>query len=151
MLKRHVDKDQKDTLDRVNGQIGAEIRRARQAAGMSQEVLGELIGLTFQQIQKYEKGANKVSCARLWHIAKVLKVAPESFMAAVSGDVPTNCQDDGLSAREHGRLRLEIGRALPAVKSPKVLRALLAVVKAVQQTSESIRGRDKTSDLEHAA
>ncbi|NHN83469.1 helix-turn-helix domain-containing protein [Acetobacter musti] len=58
----------------LDSHVGARIRLRRTMLGMSQEKLGEAIGLTFQQIQKYERGANRVSASRLFDIAKVLDV-----------------------------------------------------------------------------
>ncbi len=54
--------------------VGAQIRKARGLMGLSQEKLAELVDLTFQQVQKYEKGTNRVSCSRICQIARALKV-----------------------------------------------------------------------------
>jgi len=59
--------------------IGGRIRLARLEIHMSQEKLGERLGLTFQQVQKYEKGANRVGGSRLWAISQVLGVPPAFF------------------------------------------------------------------------
>jgi transcriptional regulator with XRE-family HTH domain len=56
----------------IDAQIGERIREARHAQGMSQTLLADQVGITFQQVQKYEKGANRVSAARLFDIAHVL-------------------------------------------------------------------------------
>ena len=56
----------------LDAQIGRRIKETRQAQAMTQERLGAALGITFQQIQKYEKGANRVSAARLFDIARVL-------------------------------------------------------------------------------
>jgi transcriptional regulator with XRE-family HTH domain len=56
----------------IDIQIGQRIREARRAQSMSQTVLADRVGITFQQVQKYEKGANRVSAARLFDIAHVL-------------------------------------------------------------------------------
>lgn len=58
----------------LDAHVGARIRLRRTMLGLSQEKLGEAINLTFQQIQKYERGANRVSASRLFEIAKVLDV-----------------------------------------------------------------------------
>src|SRR5438270_6824465 len=64
--------------------VGKNIRRMRAAAGISQTELGNRVGVTFQQIQKYEKGANACPPGRLRQIAAVLKTTPAAFF----GDVP---------------------------------------------------------------
>ncbi len=62
----------------VDRHVGSRIRMRRMLAGISQERLGDSLGVTFQQIQKYEKGSNRVSASRLQHIARMLDV-PVSF------------------------------------------------------------------------
>jgi transcriptional regulator with XRE-family HTH domain len=56
----------------IDAQIGHRIREARHAQSMSQTLLADRVGITFQQVQKYEKGSNRVSAGRLFDIAKVL-------------------------------------------------------------------------------
>jgi transcriptional regulator with XRE-family HTH domain len=63
----------------VDAYIGARMREGRHAKNMSQADLGEKLGLTFQQIQKYEKGANRVSAARMFEICEVLDVSLASM------------------------------------------------------------------------
>ena len=58
--------------------VGARVRMRRMMLGMSQEKLGDGLGVTFQQVQKYEKGANRIGASRLQQIARILQV-PESF------------------------------------------------------------------------
>jgi transcriptional regulator with XRE-family HTH domain len=71
----------------VDAYIGARMRERRRALGITQERLGELLGVTFQQVQKYEKGANRVSAARLFEICKALEVT----LASMFEDNPTAC------------------------------------------------------------
>jgi transcriptional regulator with XRE-family HTH domain len=59
----------------VDRQVGSRVRMRRMLIGMSQEKLGDALGLTFQQVQKYEKGTNRISASRLQHIARVLGVS----------------------------------------------------------------------------
>ena len=63
----------------VDAHVGQRIRHRRWMMGMPQDQLAELVGLTFQQIQKYESGANRVSSSRLWDIANALEVPVEYF------------------------------------------------------------------------
>src|SRR3989344_1741102 len=62
----------------IDVQVGSRVRLRRNMLGLSQEKLGKAIGLTFQQVQKYERGANRISASRLHELARVLDV-PESF------------------------------------------------------------------------
>ena len=73
----------------VDVEVGRRIRMRRQALGMSQEKLGEALGITFQQIQKYEKGTNRVGASRLAAIATTLSVSPAYFFPdAKEGEGP---------------------------------------------------------------
>ncbi len=69
----------------IDVHVGNRIRMRRQLVGMSQEKLGELLGITFQQVQKYEKGANRISASRLYMSAKVLGVAVQFFFDDLPG------------------------------------------------------------------
>ncbi len=62
----------------IDGHVGSRVRERRRLLGMSQEMLGKAIGVTFQQIQKYERGSNRVGASRLFTLSKVLSV-PVSF------------------------------------------------------------------------
>ena len=66
----------------IDRHVGAQIRDLRLAIGMSQETLGGQIGVSFQQIQKYEKGSNRVSASRLWRIGKALGAPVQDFFPA---------------------------------------------------------------------
>src|SRR5882757_9761900 len=69
--------------------VGGRVRLRRTLLGMSQEKLGEAIGLTFQQVQKYERGANRVGASRLYDLSRVLDVPIAFFF----DEMPTNVQD----------------------------------------------------------
>lgn len=72
----------------IDRHVGARVRMRRLLVSMSQERLGEALGITFQQIQKYEKGANRIGASRLQQISKILGVPVEFFFdGAPSGDV----------------------------------------------------------------
>lgn len=69
----------------IDVHVGSRIRMRRQLINMSQERLGELLGITFQQVQKYEKGANRISASRLFYAAKTLGVAIQFFFEGLPG------------------------------------------------------------------
>jgi transcriptional regulator with XRE-family HTH domain len=69
----------------IDVHVGSRIRMRRQLVNMSQERLGELLGITFQQIQKYEKGANRISASRLFYTAKTLGVPVQFFFEGLPG------------------------------------------------------------------
>lgn len=78
----------------VDQHIGAQIRLARMEIRMSQETLGEKLGLTFQQVQKYEKGANRVGGSRLWAISQTLGKPPAYFFEGLDNDGPVASMND---------------------------------------------------------
>lgn len=69
----------------IDVHVGTRIRMRRQLINMSQERLGELLGITFQQVQKYEKGANRISASRLFYTAKTLGVPVQFFFDGLPG------------------------------------------------------------------
>jgi len=69
----------------IDAHVGARIRMRRQLVNMSQERLGELLGITFQQVQKYEKGSNRISASRLFYASKTLGVPVQFFFDGLPG------------------------------------------------------------------
>ena len=87
----------------VDEHVGERIRVRRTLLGLSQEKLGEALRLTFQQVQKYEKGANRVSASRLFQLAKIFNVPVSYFFENVPVD-----------AASHARRLRDDGKAVPA-------------------------------------
>ena len=69
----------------IDVHVGSRIRMRRQFIGMSQEKLGELLGITFQQVQKYEKGSNRIRATRLYYKAKIMGVPVQFFFDDLPG------------------------------------------------------------------
>jgi transcriptional regulator with XRE-family HTH domain len=69
----------------IDVHVGSRIRMRRQLINMSQERLGELLGITFQQVQKYEKGTNRISASRIFYAAKTLGVPVQFFFDGLPG------------------------------------------------------------------
>ncbi len=72
----------------VDIHVGTRVRLRRQVLKMSQEKLGNALGVTFQQVQKYERGANRVGASRLWRMSQVLDVPVSFFYDGLGGDAP---------------------------------------------------------------
>lgn len=72
------------SADEVDAHVGRRLRQRRIALGISQEQLGAELGLTFQQVQKYEKGQNRISAGRLYKISRILSVSVEHFFEGLS-------------------------------------------------------------------
>ena len=81
----------------IDKHVGARVRMRRMMLSMSQEKLGDALGLTFQQVQKYEKGTNRIGASRLQQIANILQV-PVSFFFEGAPNTPGPFQRHGRSA-----------------------------------------------------
>ena len=107
--------------------------------GLSQEKLGEALGLTFQQVQKYEKGSNRIGASRLQQISKALEVPPSFFFegapAAASQNEPNGFEDAGSSAFVVDFLStnegLQLNKAFVKIKDPKLRRRVVDLVVAL--------------------
>lgn len=116
--------------------VGSRIRLRRNMLGMSQEKLGESLGITFQQIQKYEKGTNRVGASRLQAIAAVLQVPVSFFFEDAPGpdaanglseDSSTSYVVDFLNSSEG----LQLNRAFVQITDQKVRRKVIDLVRAL--------------------
>ena len=104
----------------VEKQIGARIGAFRKMKGMSQGALGEAVGVTFQQIQKYENGTNRASAGRLQQIAGALGVPLSAFFDSVSGEDGPVPSEVLAELREPGAA--ELLRAYASIGSPELRR-----------------------------
>lgn len=86
-----------DVPDPIDLAVGARLRILRRAHGMSQTELAARVDLTFQQIQKYERGANRISASKLWRMAKVLDVPVSRFF----GDTEQDTSEEDLGYLAH--------------------------------------------------
>ena len=89
---------QKKSPNQIDKHIGSRVRARRIMLGMSQEKLADALGLTFQQVQKYEKGVNRIGASRLLHIAGILDVSIEFFFEGIPGLRAGGFADDSLVA-----------------------------------------------------
>ncbi|CCM74140.1 helix-turn-helix domain-containing protein [Rhizobium mesoamericanum] len=123
--------------------VGSRIRLRRTMLGMSQEKLGESLGITFQQIQKYEKGTNRVGASRLQNISSILNVPVSFFFEDAPGEQSglsgmaeassSNYVVDFLSSSEG----LQLNRAFVKITDPKVRRKVVELVKALAAEADS--------------
>lgn len=82
----------------VDVHVGKRVRHRRWLIGMTQQQLAEKVGIKFQQIQKYETGANRVSASRLWDISDALEVPVSFFFEGLEGTGASTGADAGTSA-----------------------------------------------------
>jgi len=125
----------------IDTHVGSRVRMRRMMLSMSQEKLGEHLGITFQQIQKYEKGTNRIGASRLQHIATVLQVPVAFFFE----DAPTSPEDAATGFAEDrpgayvtsfltSNEGLALNRAFVRIKSSQVRRRLVDLVESLADT-----------------
>lgn len=125
----------------VDVYVGARVKLRRTLIGMSQEKLGDALGLTFQQVQKYERGANRVSASKLHRIAEVLDV-PISYFFDGYGDgiVSSGLAETGATAFEHEHLSrkesIDLLKAYYAISNPKLRRKVIDIVRTLADSPE---------------
>lgn len=122
--------------------VGSRVRLRRMVIGMSQEKLGEQMGLTFQQIQKYEKGTNRIGASRLYQLSQILDVPVQFFFE----DAPFDISGRDASSRAgfseskteaylldflNSRDGLELNKAFVKITDPKVRKRVVELVRAL--------------------
>ncbi|WP_262029395.1 helix-turn-helix domain-containing protein [Microvirga sp. Mcv34] len=134
----------KKSTGTIDKEIGSRVRMRRVSIGMSQEKLGDMLGLTFQQVQKYEKGMNRISVARLVDIAKILNVDIDFFFDGIrSGKSESGFAEGGAPAYVADMMStpegLQLVRTFASIKSPKVRKSIVQLVNALAAQEESER------------
>ncbi len=124
----------------VDRHVGARIRMRRKSLGLSQEKLADALGITFQQIQKYERGTNRVSASKLYEVARTLQLPVQWFFEDAPGgdaagqaevaEAPSSFVHDPIATREG----MEIAQLLPKM-SPGVRRRLLELIRALAKAN----------------
>ena len=135
------------TPNPVDVHVGSRIRLRRTLLGLSQDKLGQALGLTFQQVQKYERGANRVGASRLFELSRILDV-PVSFFYddmpdSVAGafESPSGGSQDGPRASHEAdslsrRETLELVRAYYRIANPKVRKRLFELTKSLGKAGD---------------
>lgn len=126
----------------VDTHVGMRVKTRRLMLGLSQEELANAIGLTFQQVQKYEKGTNRISVSRLVDISQALKVPFIYFLEGMTGrrmamrgmaDTPQAAlEQDPMSQRDV----LELVRAYSSIETPQVKKQLLNMAKTLAESDK---------------
>ena len=126
----------KKSTGSIDKEIGSRVRMRRISIGMSQEKLGDMLGLTFQQVQKYEKGTNRISVGRLVDIAKILGVDIHFFFNGIK----SGKNDPGFAEEESPPYisevmstpdGLQLIRSFTGIKNPKVRKSIVQLVSAL--------------------
>ena len=118
--------------------VGSRVRIRRKMLSMSQEKLGEQLGITFQQVQKYEKGVNRIGASRLQTISQILEMPISYFFPqepAAVGGMGEAAQSDYVSDFMMSSEGIELNRAFAQIKDPKLRRKVIDLVRTMA-TSE---------------
>lgn len=113
--------------------VGFRIRLRRKALGITQEKLAESLGLTFQQVQKYERAANRVSASKLWQVAQALSTSVAYFYEGLD---PSDGSASAFAAASPAELMLsadgvELARLLGQIEHPDVRRQIVELVRSL--------------------
>lgn len=126
----------------IDRKLGQRVRTRRLEIGMSQERLAELLGVTFQQVQKYEKGINRIAASRLYDISSALDMPVSRFFEGLTGraggvaEPSKDYIDDALATPEGSQLM----SLFASIKSVKVRRRVIELVRAlVEESSDAKR------------
>lgn len=140
--------DQASGPNPIDVHVGGRVRLRRTLLGMSQEKLGEAIGLTFQQVQKYERGSNRIGASRLYDLSRVLDVPVGFFFDDMSDEVAARSPGQIRGHKEEleairfepnpmaRRETLELVRAYYKIDDPSVRKRLFEMVKALGAAGE---------------
>lgn len=140
----------KKTPNPTDVHVGSRVRMRRTTLSMSQEKLGEQLGITFQQVQKYEKGTNRIGASRLQDIANILQVAPGYFFedAPLLGPGGSGFSETGsastylvdfISSAEG----LMLNRAFTRIPDPRVRKRVVDLVEALANSFEAKEAEQK--------
>jgi transcriptional regulator with XRE-family HTH domain len=126
----------------IDIQVGNRVRIRRMLIGMSQERLGDLLGLTFQQVQKYEKGVNRIGAGRLFEVSRILNVPVDFFYEGVAAQLAAQA---GMGEPESAPPVMEfvssgeglqLSLAFMKIKDAKVRKRVLDLVKSLAEEEE---------------
>ena len=138
----------KKTPDLIDRHVGTRVRMRRMLLKMSQEKLGEALGLTFQQIQKYEKGLNRIGASRLQQISKTLNVPPSFFFEGAPTGVGPAAVENPMGFAEEGQSQyvidfmstaegLHLNRSFARIRNPKVRRRLVELIASLAEADDA--------------
>lgn len=128
------------TPNAIDSYVGSQVRMRRQLLGLSQERLAEQIGVTFQQVQKYEKGVNRIGASRLQRIAEVLNTSPSFFFQQDPSEplslagLDLTVAADPVAEFLHSKEGLALNKAFMKITDSHLREKIVALVKAMAQT-----------------
>jgi transcriptional regulator with XRE-family HTH domain len=144
-VKRRRASDKTEVARAVNEHVARRLKHLRIQTGRTQTEMGTVLGMTFQQAAKYERGISKIAPGTLWRLAEFFGVGIEYFFAEFNSGSPevTLPARQAEKRADQRRLRLELNRALGDIADTRMLRGLLALVQA---SSKRDAGTDDGQD-----
>ncbi|MDM9645459.1 helix-turn-helix transcriptional regulator [Rhizobium sp. S163] len=136
----------------IDGYVGERVRLRRKMLGMSQASLAEALGITFQQIQKYEKGINRIGASRLLRMAEIFGVTVGYFFengTSSAGEDGSRPETDAVAAFMASKEGVALGKAFIAIEDPNVRQKLLALTRSLGSSGIVINDRDGLDQTEH--
>ena len=115
----------------VDRHVGLRIRMRRKELGLSQDKLADALGITFQQIQKYERGANRVSASKLWETARAMQVPINCFYEGLPEDGEASAAASGAHAFLLTAEGLELASNFPKLSDPRLRRKIVELLRAM--------------------
>jgi transcriptional regulator with XRE-family HTH domain len=115
----------------VDAHVGERIRRRRTELGLTQEELGSGLGISYQQIQKYETGANRISAGRLYEIASALDIGISYFFE----DFTPGKRDGAIPHGGHNRTAIELVRNFQDIENESLRSAVATLLKALKDSN----------------
>lgn len=148
----------KKTPNPIDRHVGGRVRMRRVMLGMSQEKLGDALGLTFQQVQKYEKGVNRIGASRLQQISRTLDVPPAYFFEGAPSFEPIPSREDGhIGVSEDSKTSyladflstaegLHLNMAFARIRDPKIRKRLVDLVCSLAGVEPDMRDLRETDE-----
>ncbi len=118
---------------KVDIHVGLKLREARTLKNLTQTGLGELVRLTFQQIQKYENGSNRIGASRLWHLSEILELPISYFFEGLESGKRLDA-DDAETAENIRRKSLELVRNFYAIEDDRNREAAYQLIKTMAKS-----------------
>ena len=127
----------------VDVHVGRRLRLRRKLLGMTQIKLGEAVGLTYQQIHKYEKGANRIGSGRLYDFSETLEVPVGYFFDDMPPNLETNVDGDNLPSPENNAVVMRDETQLLvtlyySAKTPRLRKSVFELIKALARSDEEV-------------
>ncbi len=122
----------------VDTHVGRRMRQQRELRGLTQVELARQLGLSFQQVQKYETGANRISASKMWQLCEVLDMTPGYFFEGLKGKRPRGRRPRGIAKElPNGRVArqvLDLNKAFKQIDDTRVRRQVVQLVKSLARS-----------------